>query len=44
MDRAIPYTAPYPALIGYHPGRSCCDRPISPPVGAIAGASLLMEM
>ena len=22
MDRAIPYTAPYPALIGYHPGRN----------------------
>jgi hypothetical protein len=22
MDRAIPYTAPYPASIGYHPGRN----------------------
>jgi hypothetical protein len=21
MDRAIPYTAPYPASIGYHPSR-----------------------
>ena len=22
MDRAIPYPAPYPASIGYHPGRN----------------------
>ena len=22
MDRAVPYTAPYPASIGYHPGRN----------------------
>jgi arylsulfatase len=37
MDRAIPYTAPYPASIGYHPGRNALIAIAMDSTGQITG-------
>jgi len=37
MDRAIPYTAPYPASIGYHPGRNALIAIATDSTGQMGG-------
>ena len=37
MDRAIPHTAPYPASIGYHPGRNALIAIATDSTGQITG-------
>ena len=41
MDRAIPYTAPYPALIGYHPGRNALIAMATDTRGQITGGQFI---
>ena len=41
MDRAIPYTAPYPASIGYHPGRNALIAIATDSTGQITGGQFI---
>jgi len=41
MDRAIPYTAPYPASIGYHPGRNALIAIAMDSTGQITGGQFI---
>ena len=41
MDRAIPYTAPYPASIGCHPGRNALIAIATDSTGQITGGQFI---
>ena len=41
MDRAIPYTAPYPALTGYRPGRNALIAMATDTRGQITGGQFI---